>query len=126
MVGRGEPLLRHDAFEAHLAGMQEHHGAVLVGVLVDGDPNLHAGQQPRQAILALAERQRTVVDPIELQQVEGTRDSTGRFARSQCGRQPGERQDRCQTARTGGTLYGSLPSGDRDSEVAVIFSDRSD
>ena len=54
--------------------MPEHHGAVLVGVLVDGDTDLHAGQQPRQAILALAERQRPVVDPVELQQVESLQD----------------------------------------------------
>jgi hypothetical protein len=31
--GRGE-LLRHDALEAQLAGLQEQHGAVLAGVVV--------------------------------------------------------------------------------------------
>jgi hypothetical protein len=36
-----------------LAGVQEDHGAVLFGVLVDGDPGPHARQQPRHAVLAL-------------------------------------------------------------------------
>jgi hypothetical protein len=37
---------------------------------VTGDPDLHAGQQPRQARLALDERQRPQVLAIKLQQVE--------------------------------------------------------
>jgi glutaminyl-peptide cyclotransferase len=43
MVGRGEPL-RHDALEPELAGVPEHHGALLVGVLVEHN----AGRRPRQ------------------------------------------------------------------------------
>jgi hypothetical protein len=46
-------------------------------VLVDRDPDLHADQQPREAILAPAERQRPVVNPVELQQVRIGRDRLG-------------------------------------------------
>jgi hypothetical protein len=67
LVGRGKPL-RYDPFEAHRAGLPDHQFAPGVGVLVERDTNLHAGQQPRQAILALAERQRPIVDPVKLQQ----------------------------------------------------------
>jgi hypothetical protein len=42
-VGRGQPL-RHDTFEAHFAGVPKHHGAILLGVLVEDDP----GRRPRQ------------------------------------------------------------------------------
>jgi hypothetical protein len=60
--------------------VQEHHGPVFVGVLVDGDPGPHASQQPRQAILALAQRQRQQVLAVKLQQVEGLEDGIGNTA----------------------------------------------
>jgi hypothetical protein len=45
-------------------------------VLVERDPCRHPGQQPRQPILAPAERQRPI-DPVKLQQVEGLEDGIG-------------------------------------------------
>jgi hypothetical protein len=57
--------------------MQEHQLAPGIGVLVERYPEVHAGQQSRQAILALAERQRPIVDPVHLQEVEGLQDGIG-------------------------------------------------
>ena len=45
-------------------------------MLVERDPDLHAGQQPRQAGLALGQRQRPKVLAVELQQVEGLQDGS--------------------------------------------------
>jgi hypothetical protein len=54
--------------------VQEDHGAVFVGVLIDGDLRLRPGQQPRQARLALAQRQRPQILALRLQQVERLQD----------------------------------------------------
>jgi hypothetical protein len=54
-VGRAEAL-RYDALQAHHAGLPEYQFAHGVGVLVESYSGRRAGQQPRQAILALAER----------------------------------------------------------------------
>jgi hypothetical protein len=52
--------VRHDALQAHLAGLPEHRRAVVVCMIVEHDPRLHAPQQPGEASLALVERRRTV------------------------------------------------------------------
>ena len=56
-VGRRQPL-RHYAFEPELAGVPEHRGAVLVGMLVEHDTRRLPRQQPCQLRLAVTERQR--------------------------------------------------------------------
>jgi hypothetical protein len=57
-----------------IAGVAEHGRTIIVGVLVERDPDRHTGKQPRQAILALAERQGPEVFAIELQQIERIED----------------------------------------------------
>jgi hypothetical protein len=55
-VGRAQPF-RHDAFEAKLAGLPGYQGAVLVGMLAQDDAKAPLAYQPRQPLLAVAQRQ---------------------------------------------------------------------
>jgi hypothetical protein len=56
----------------------EHGRAILISVLVEHDAGGRAGQQLRQLRLALAQRQRSKILAVELQQVERMEDRVGR------------------------------------------------
>jgi hypothetical protein len=68
-VWRGQPL-GHNALQAHCARLLEHQLAEGVGVVVHDDPGQSAVDQVCQPFLALTKGQRTVVDPVQLKQVE--------------------------------------------------------
>jgi hypothetical protein len=65
--------LGHDALETHAAGLREHQFAAVIGVVDYRDAGEPAIDQARQALLASTERQRSIVDAIKLEQVEGER-----------------------------------------------------
>jgi hypothetical protein len=61
------------SFEPKLACVPEHHGAVLVGVLIERD----AGRRPRKLGLAVAERQQPQILAVELQEIERVQHRVG-------------------------------------------------
>jgi hypothetical protein len=69
-VGRG-----NNALQSHRAGPPEHQLALASVCSLSAIPPCSRASS-RATILALAERQRPVVDPIEFQQVEGLQDGT--------------------------------------------------
>jgi hypothetical protein len=71
-VGRAQPL-RHNALEAHAARVPEGRGAVLVGVVAQNDAEPAPAEQPRQALLAVDQRQSAEVLAAELEQVKAVR-----------------------------------------------------
>jgi hypothetical protein len=72
---RTQPL-RHDALKAHFACLLEDRGAVLICMLAENDADPPFAQQPRQALIAAAERQVPEVFTVELQEVEGVEHRT--------------------------------------------------
>src|SRR5262245_32674000 len=69
-VARPEPL-RHDAFEAHLAGVQEYALAIVGEVLVQTQTRKAPTQQARERHLARLQRLPPQVLAIQLEEVEG-------------------------------------------------------
>jgi hypothetical protein len=59
-----------NGLRAHAAGLAEDRGAVVGSLLAQDDANAPARQQPRQALLAVAQRQRSKVFAVDLQEVE--------------------------------------------------------
>jgi hypothetical protein len=77
----GEAAVSGDTLDPEPAGVLEHGGTVLIGVLIEHDAGGRADQQPRQLRLALAERQRPKILAVELQPVERMEDRGGRRRR---------------------------------------------
>src|SRR5262249_59541749 len=69
-VAGGEPL-RHDALEAHLAGVPEHALAVVGEVLVEAQAGQTSAQDAGKRRLARLDRLAPQVCAVQLQQVEG-------------------------------------------------------
>src|SRR5262249_3932209 len=72
-VARAEPL-RHDALEAHLAGVPEYALAIVGEVLVQTQPRKAPTQQARERRLARLQRLGPQVLAIQLKEVEGVKE----------------------------------------------------
>ena len=86
LVGRIE-LLRHDAFEVHLAGGLEHGIAAGLEVVDVADRLLlrpGRGEQGAQRLLTLRQRQPAQVEPLGEQQVEREEDEVLRVVFREC------------------------------------------
>ena len=75
-IGCGQPF-QHDALQTEFAGVPEHGGAVLGGVLVERNAGGSARQLPRQLRLAVAQRQSPEILAVEFQQVERVQNRIG-------------------------------------------------
>src|SRR6516165_10321860 len=69
-VARAEPL-RHDAFEAHLAGVPEYALAIMGEVLVQTQPRKAPTQQARELRLARLQRLAPQILAIQFEEIEG-------------------------------------------------------
>src|SRR6516162_6278601 len=72
-IARAEPL-RHDSFEAHLAGVAEYALAIMDKVFVQTQPRKAPTQQPRERRLARLQRLAPQVLAIQLKEVEGVKE----------------------------------------------------
>jgi hypothetical protein len=116
-VARPEPL-RHDAFEAHLAGVPEYALAIVGEVLVQTQPRKAPTQQARERRLACLQRLAPQVLAIELEEVEGVEEdmlarrlaprcsNTASPFSSQATASPSIRQERTLSRSTASTMRG--------------------